>query len=122
VFIINFQALYIFTFSGLGNNPCSQYNDCHTDSMHLKFTSHVGYDPDYRIISNLCLVPFNVVIVVFLYKMSIPLPSHSSKLHRKPKSHYEPYIAHTISELRKMVDSKAANQSLGCDFTQDTFL
>ena len=32
------------------------------------------YLKDQLTISNLCLVPFNIVILLFLYKMEIPLP------------------------------------------------
>jgi len=39
------------------------------------------YLQDHLTISNLCLVPFNIVILVFLYEMGIPLPSNSSQLY-----------------------------------------
>ena len=39
------------------------------------------YMKGHPIISNLCLVPFNMVILLFLYKMGIPLPSDISKLY-----------------------------------------
>ena len=39
------------------------------------------YLQDHLTISNLCLVPFNIVILLFLYKMGIPLPSDSGKLY-----------------------------------------
>ena len=38
------------------------------------------YLQDHLTISNLCLVPFNIAILLFLCKMNIPLPSDSSKL------------------------------------------
>ena len=41
----------------------------------------VHYLKDHPIISNLCLVPFNIVILVYLYKMGNPLPSDTSKLY-----------------------------------------
>ena len=41
----------------------------------------IHYLEDHPIISNLCLVPFNIVILLFLYKMGIPLPSDTSKLY-----------------------------------------
>ena len=41
----------------------------------------IHYLEDHPIISDLCLVPFNIVILLFLYKMGIPLPSDSSKLY-----------------------------------------
>ena len=39
------------------------------------------YLQDHLTINNLCLVPFNMVILLFLYKMGIPLPSDPSKLY-----------------------------------------
>ena len=41
----------------------------------------IHYLEDHPIISNLCLVPFNIVILLFLRKMGIPLPSDTSKLY-----------------------------------------
>ncbi|XP_065918721.1 nucleotide-binding oligomerization domain-containing protein 1-like [Dysidea avara] len=39
------------------------------------------YLQDHLTISNLCLVPFNIVILLFLFKMDITLPSDSSTLY-----------------------------------------
>ena len=39
------------------------------------------YLKDHPTISNLCSVRFNIVILLFLYKMGVPLPSESSKLY-----------------------------------------
>ena len=39
------------------------------------------YLQDHLTISSLCLVPFNIVILIFLYKMGIPLPSDSSSIY-----------------------------------------
>jgi len=39
------------------------------------------YLQNHLTINNLCLVPFNIVILLFLCKMGIPLPSDSSKLY-----------------------------------------
>ena len=39
------------------------------------------YLQDHLTISNLCLVPFNIVILLFLYQMGIPLPRNSSQLY-----------------------------------------
>ena len=39
------------------------------------------YLQDHLTISNLCLVPFNIVILLFLHEMGIPLPSDSSNLY-----------------------------------------
>jgi len=39
-----------------------------------------GYLQDHLTISSLCLVPFNMVILLFLHEMGIPLPSDSSSL------------------------------------------
>ena len=39
------------------------------------------YLQDHLTINNLCLVPFNIAILLFLYKMGIPLPSDSVKLY-----------------------------------------
>ena len=39
------------------------------------------YLKDHFTINNLCLIPFNIVILVFLYKKGIPLPIDSSKLY-----------------------------------------
>ena len=39
------------------------------------------YLQDHLTISNLCLVPFNIVILLFLHEMGIPLPSDSSSLY-----------------------------------------
>ncbi|XP_065918942.1 protein NLRC5-like [Dysidea avara] len=39
------------------------------------------YLQDHLTISSLCLVPFNIVILLFLYKMGIPLPSDSSSIY-----------------------------------------
>ena len=39
------------------------------------------YLQDHITISNLCLVPFNIIILIFLFKKGIPLPRDSSKLY-----------------------------------------
>jgi len=39
------------------------------------------YLQDHLTISNLCSVPFNIVILLFLFKMGIPLPTDSSSLY-----------------------------------------
>jgi len=39
------------------------------------------YLQDHFTISNLCLVPFNIVILLFLHEMGIPLPSDSSGIY-----------------------------------------
>ena len=39
------------------------------------------YLQDHLTISSLCLVPFNIAILLFLYEMGIPLPSNSSTIY-----------------------------------------
>ena len=48
------------------------------------------YLQDHLTISSLCLAPFNLAILLFLYKMGIPLPSDSSSI-------YHHFICLTIS-------------------------
>ena len=40
-----------------------------------------GYLQDHLTISNLCLVPFNIVVLLFLHEMGIPLPSDPINLY-----------------------------------------
>ena len=51
----------------------------------------IHYLKDHPTISNLCMVPFNIVILLYLYKMDIPLPSDTSKL-------YHHFISLTICQ------------------------
>ena len=41
----------------------------------MKIDELIQYLQDHPTISSLCFVPFNMVVLVYLYKMGIPLPA-----------------------------------------------
>ena len=49
----------------------------------------IQYLEDHITISSLCAVPFNMVVLLYLYKLEVPLPNNSTEL-------YNRFICHTI--------------------------
>jgi len=69
----------------------------------MKINEVIRYLQDHPTISSLCFVPFNMVVLVYLYKKGIPLPKSSTEL-------YDYFIFQTIyRDLTKRGDHLQSN-------------
>ena len=70
------------------------------------------YLQDHFTISSLCIVPFNMVVLLFLYKQGIPLPNNSTELYNhficlticRHLAKYGNHLDNTITELSNLPD------------------
>ena len=75
------QATFTVDILGLPKIERNQFIQQALKDQPQKITEVIQYLEDHSSISSLCVVPFHMVVLLFLYKKGIPLPKNSTELY-----------------------------------------